>query len=96
MYFTFSSFWNTKILGKKVLSGLARISPFLVICPARHAHTTCQAHVRWIKIYDMQQGKRANYLNQSGIKMPGWVAPYASVGPVITKIFSKYFYCHKP
>jgi len=44
----------------------------------------------------MQKGKKANYLNQTGIKMPGCVAPYTGVGPVITKIFFKYFYCHKP
>lgn len=39
----------------------------------------------------MQHGKMANYLNQTGIKMPGCVAPYASVGPVTTTTkFLKY------
>lgn len=37
---------------------LASIFPFLGLSPARHAHTTCQAHVHQVKIHEIQQSEQ--------------------------------------
>lgn len=79
-------FKHTKIQGRKVLSDLANIVSSLVLSPEKHAHTTCQAHVLLTKIYDIQKSEQGKlkYLNQTSIKMPGCIAPHASVGPATT------------